>query len=263
MYDYLNWKKKALIMAGRRWFLPYGIPLASCIAAYRFKGAGSQNESAHDMTEHGYNLTYSSVSWDQANGLKSGTITQTALSNLNTVVTQVVSYSNFSYDGYGTDDGRFLITDMKFNTNGVPALSLYMTYPAKDHGGDTQEYTKNNGHWGALLENGHLSGSSGEHNYNNYLSTDELAPAAGIVAVDRSNMTLWRDGVQKTASQHSADFWDGAASMLDPEGTSPVQTSYRSPYRGGGSAYIKAAVFFACSLTADQHAELARNIALL
>ena len=260
MYSYLNWKKKAVIMAGRRWFLPYGIPRESCIAAYRFKGATSISESQFDWAEHGYNLSYSNVDFDPAYGLRSGTITQTALANLSNVVTQVVSYSNFAYDGYGTGDGRFLLTNLKFNTNGIPALSLYMKFPAKDHGGDTEEYTVNDGHWGAVLSATHTSEASGERNDNVFLTTNEFAPSSGIVAVDKNNRTLWRNGSNIAASVQTATFWDGYPSFLDRESTNPVNTAYRSPYRGGGTAYIKAAVFFSCSLSPEQHAELVRRI---
>lgn len=272
--NFLEWKKRAFMSSGSSWFLPSGIGLDDCIAAYQWKGADSFQYSAHDLTEHGYDLTYDWVSWDASTGItcypgsdleKSlAKIEQTSLSNLTNIVTQVVSFSDFVYSSAFETEGRYAITNMKHNTNGIPKICLVMTYPYKEHASPNQ-HTVNAGHWGALFRSVHVvdPSGSGEYNEYQYLTTDEWMESSGIVAVDKNNRTLWKNGYQKSAHYETVRWWDGPSTFLDEEGTYPVDPYYFPPYRAGGVATIRAAVYFACSLTAEQHLELAQKIALL
>ena len=57
MSSYLEWKKRAIIMGSGGWWLPPNFDPADCLAAYQFKGAGSEAASLSDLTGHGYTLT--------------------------------------------------------------------------------------------------------------------------------------------------------------------------------------------------------------
>ncbi len=50
------------------WWCPTGISSSNCLAAYRFKGVGSEGEARTDVTGHGYTLTNNGPSWSSGTG---------------------------------------------------------------------------------------------------------------------------------------------------------------------------------------------------
>lgn len=56
MKRYLEWKRRALVMAANHWWQPSGVRDDQIYSAYRFKGADSREAALHDLTEHGWNL---------------------------------------------------------------------------------------------------------------------------------------------------------------------------------------------------------------
>lgn len=57
MSSYLEWKKRAIVMGSGGWWLPPNFDPDDCLAAYQFKGAGSESAALTDLTGHGYELT--------------------------------------------------------------------------------------------------------------------------------------------------------------------------------------------------------------
>lgn len=57
MSSYLEWKKRAIVMGSGGWWLPPNFDPDNCLAAYQFKGAGSELAALTDLTGHGYELT--------------------------------------------------------------------------------------------------------------------------------------------------------------------------------------------------------------
>lgn len=57
MSSYLEWKKRAIVMGSGGWWLPPNFDPDDCLAAYQFKGAGSESAALTDLTGHGKTLT--------------------------------------------------------------------------------------------------------------------------------------------------------------------------------------------------------------
>ena len=69
MSSYLEWKKRAIVMGSGGWWLPPNFDPADCLAAYQFKGAGSESAALTDLTGQGNTLTKTgAVTFDNAIG---------------------------------------------------------------------------------------------------------------------------------------------------------------------------------------------------
>lgn len=257
----LQTKKRAMLMAADQWFLPYGISWDDLIAVYQFKGADSLEASKHDISEHGYDLTYSGAAWDAANGLKSGTITQAALAARTDIVTQVIYYSNYSWGGDWNENGVVAVTNLKYKTSGTPMMCLRMAFSQKIHGDDTS-YNDfvNEGHWGAILSNSQGSNSSGDYTTTSYLTAAARLSSSGVIALDKTAKKLYLDGAAQSTTRKSLTSWNHDAGSSYAEGTNPVYTSYAAPYAKTGTMYILAAAFLSVSLTEAQHLSMANGM---
>ena len=266
--NYLEWKKRAFLSAGGgSWFLPSGIDIADCIAAYQFIGAESKAMSCHDWTEHGYELTMDWITWSAEDGISSGDdngrVNQVDLSNRTDVITQVVRYKN--YEHIDQETAVYPLTNLKFRSVGTPMLSLWMQFEYKNHASPEDHlHNAGNGYWGAVLEEHPYETSSGNYLQYRWATSNEYAPSSGVVGFDRNHVTLWKNGSQmQNATVEECKRWDGNPNFLDEDRSTPLVCRYHSPYRGGGHSNILAAVFFKVSLSAAQHQELYEKMSQL
>ena len=101
MSSYLEWKKRALLMGSGGWWLPPNFDPDDCLAAYQFKGAGSESEALTDLTGNGYTLTKTgTVTFDNAIGFSwtyhlstQYTLNNSELSN-QTVKSAIIRYAD-------------------------------------------------------------------------------------------------------------------------------------------------------------------------
>ena len=237
-------------------FLPKGVDKAHCIAAYQFKGVHNLQEALIDRTEHGYNLTTSgTMVWDVDNGLRSGTVTNVNLANLNragSLITHVIFYGNY-HDPYSSWEvfGNYSITAM-----GMPGLSLRNRNTFMGHdGGDG--FTDGTGQMGMITygdggdsQSGHWESGGG------ILASNTYAPASGVFAGTNGNSQtsgLWLNGTRLATRGWGGAGWQSSPPVDRQRGNSPVVPV-------DGNVDIYAAAFYDIALTDEQHAELARTM---
>jgi len=241
MHDYLERKRNALLQAANRFFLPSGVSIDDCLAAYQFKGVASKTFALYDWTGHGYNLTGNSFGWSASEGFKSGSVTQNALTaKMSQIVTQIVYY-----DGFERSSGSYArITYM-----GYPQVMLYQDYGFQVHdSSEVKSYGK--GHVGALRGASSGDSSSGHWNSRSFTVGGVSAGTSGVIGYGSNGM--WKNGTAITASAISATGWPNVAA---PSGTSNQPVAARSS--GAWKVRILAAAFYKCTLTTAQHKEVA------
>lgn len=133
---FLEEKRRAL-MSSNWWVAP------SCIAAYRFIGASSRDDSLRDWTGHGHTLTYNNTQWSASGGWNingsSDWLNNTSL-NGKAIKTIIIRYSNLSRQSGnttffaspgGSNNDAWLCAQYAFNyyANGE-WLGDNSTYPA-------------------------------------------------------------------------------------------------------------------------------------
>ena len=228
-------------------FLPKGVEKANCIAAYQFKGVKTLQEALIDRSEHGYNLTtQGTINWDPNNGLRSGTVLNSALAEVNssgTILTYAIFYGN--YTTHPDRWGAVLLSSMNH-----PSLSLYNYYGYGGHGGGSDYSEDGYGHIGIITTRDNGDEQAGHWESGTGIVANIDAPASGVFAGSRTK--LWLNGTPLTVSEFGGRSW-GDLAIPWAGGNSPVVASEND-------VDIYAAAFFNIELNDAQHAELARSM---
>lgn len=237
-------------------FMPKGISKSNVIAAYQFKAAKTLEDTKVDLTEHGYNLTYGSdVTWDQNNGLKSGTVVQSNLASVRDTIRTIIIYYG-SYMNLDTESaliGSFLITQI-----GPPALSLFQRMYGSIHGGSEDPGTGpfgGNKMGSVLSRDDHYEQAGHSISSGTSCATSVYAPETAVYAGDISG-NLWLDGSSIAYEPVYVSGWgeNGGINVPTPYGLRPVLPMNTESRR----VYIYAAAFYNVSLNDSQHAEVSR-----
>lgn len=228
-------------------FLPKGVEKENCIAAYQFKGVKTLQEALIDRSEHGYNLTtQGTIDWDPNNGLRSGTVVNSALAQVNgsgTILTYAIFYGN--YTTHPDRWGAVLLSNMNH-----PSLSLYNYYAYGEHGGGSGYTEDGYGHIGIITSRENGDEQAGHWEGGGGIIANIDAPASGVFAGSRTKLYL--NGSPLTVSEFGGTSW-GTLDIPWGNGTNPVVASENN-------VDIYAAAFFNIELSDDQHAELARSM---
>lgn len=136
MSSYLEWKKRAIIMSSGGWWLPPNFDLSDCLAAYQFKGAGSEASALSDLTGNGKTLTKTgTVTFDNNTGYTFAAGNMAVRSLNNTEVTDIKSVIiRYSFSGgviaqmaysVGYDNAPFDSGDPDANNFGMVGITSH------------------------------------------------------------------------------------------------------------------------------------------
>lgn len=274
--NYLDWKKRAFLVGSGAWFLPSGLSSENCLAAYQFKGASSEANALMDLSEYGHNLTKGSQTTSIGSSYSvPGTFTPTWSAS-----------SGFVFaSAYGGMQGY--LNNSTLNQQNIRAIVV--RYSGKAFGSDCYLVTA-----GGADGTAQLSATSTMYRYTQtveYTEYGERANYGGPGYVSAYNMTPSWGSWDTSSTAYSAAVVgcnNGYHGQLFINGTNVSSTmvlgwTYMDDHKvpstvgvtfGNKVAAISAlqntpfagktiiaAAFFNVTLSADQHAEIAANMA--
>jgi len=226
-----------------------------CIAAYRFKGAESEEQSRVDLTGHGYDLTrQNNPTWDAENGayLKNGWLSNTDLNALDTVRTIVIRYSELDDTNYA-----FLPFSQIKGTNGYNVTKDLFVY-----GRFRLHYAKNGvekwfeTNFPAILSS-YIPASydwvTGAGKLSYYIGDQKLNSSGVLCACinDNRQCSMYYNGSKVTLEKVTIDNVTAEYSDNSPN----VGYSYTLAQQSAGW-YVQAASFYSSVLSDDRQREV-------
>ncbi len=217
------------------WYLVDGITEDNVVAAYRFKGAATLQEALtniNDGTEYVLTAT-SGITWTTGKGLffpatiKQYVTNTTLMSLKGTILTCAYGYSDMSTEQVTT-------AGVLLSTSSTPYKFLIANHGT---GGDTYYYRP------ASIPTSSTSKTA------NYMATRY---PNGVLAADWSSYKLYYNGLSQSLTSSGAPYgyWDNSS----------VFGTVNSDGHEHGTMCLSALVFYNCTLTDTQHAQLAEQI---
>ena len=273
MYQYLNWKKKAMLMAANTFWLPSGLSIENCIAAYQFKGASSETVARRDLTGNGYTMyVYTETddaqstgdhapTWSASSGFtfdavyrgRSGFLNNNDLNQQN-IKAAVVRYSGLTQN----NRGYLLTAGGSAGTAFLYAATTVVYYTAYSEGSYTAQVQNYGGP-------GFVTSAYSSPTWVGTVGYTTTSKNSGVVGANfATNKALYIDGVKTTttSSPSGKTFTD----VNTGENQGRTFGNSRRSYSDLGNATfagksIIAAAFFGVELTDAQHKEVADMMA--
>ena len=277
MFDYLHRKKMAFMMASEPsivtdgWYLPPGIELSQCIAAYQFIGrvngtavTNSQSSALKDLTGHGHTLTNYSGTWSSTDGylLQSTAYLQnSSMKDESNIGTLIVRYKLAS----GNNDDFIQLTNVRKQNVGdsfyffIPALRFKIEYTKN---GSQQTFSSQNP--GVVYQWYGADGSVNRSDYRDliYAVADTAAPNSGVLGT-----SVWLN--ETTQKKGRSMYVNGAICTMNTTTVSNVtgissstmgNTNQKTLTGSQTGIYLLAAVFYDTNLSTAQHLWVAERL---
>ena len=267
MFSYLRWKKHAFLMAGKGsgdWWLPPGLEVTDCIAAYQFKDVENETIAKTNLVNpETYTIRNdNSATWDVDNGYflqNTKYLNSSGIQNETQIGTMIVRYA------LPNNDNDELIQMTNIHIGGKYDSYYHFVYAARFKisyiKNGEQQYTASSKP-GIVYQWLGQSASASNSDYQilkyalgnqDVTQTGVLGASVWLNSSDKKTCGLWLDGTKITDS-NSFKTITGVTQIVN-SGMGNINSQSLSPSATGH--YVIAAAYYKPNLSTEQHAYVA------